>query len=113
VSIDCKMIWCKSSRKQVTAHYHARSTLVLLKLGSIMSGKTCTYLKCYDSFPGRPDKAGAKMENNCRRASLDREHVGSLSPDQWVKDKQVKRCIRLEVCKLTRRARRTPLKVAS
>jgi hypothetical protein len=68
---------------------------------------------CYDSFPGRPDKAGAEMENNCRRANLDREHVGSLSLDQWVEDKQVKRCIRLEVCKLTRRARRIPLKVAS
>jgi hypothetical protein len=59
---------------------------------------------CYNWFPGRPDKAGAKIDNNCCRASLDREHVGSLSLNQWVEDKQVKRCIRLEVCKLTRRA---------
>ena len=68
---------------------------------------------CHNSFPGRPYKAGAKMDNSCCRASLDREHVGSLSLDQWVKDKQVKGCIRLEVCKLTRRAQRIPRKVAS
>lgn len=68
---------------------------------------------CYDSFLGRPDKAGAEIDNNCHRANLDREHVGSLSLNQWVKDKQVKRCIRLEVCKLARRARRIPRKVAS
>jgi hypothetical protein len=68
---------------------------------------------CYNLFLRRPDKAGAKIDNNCGRASLDREHVGSLSLNQWVKGKQVKRCIRLEVCKLTRRAWRIPCKVAS
>jgi hypothetical protein len=70
-------------------------------------------MQCYNSFPGRPDKAGAKIDNNCCRASLDREHIGSLSLKQWVKDKQVKRCIRLEVCKPTRRAQRIPHKVVS
>jgi hypothetical protein len=39
---------------------------------------------------GRPDKAGAKIDNNCCRADLSREHVGSLLLDQWVKDKHVK-----------------------
>ena len=33
----------------------------------------------YNLFPGRPDKAGAKSDNNCCRASLDREHIWSLS----------------------------------
>ena len=60
---------------------------------------------CY-LFLGRPDKARAKIDNNCPRASLDIEHVGSLSLNQWVKDEQVKRCIRLEGCKVIRRAQR-------
>jgi len=58
----------------------------------------------YNLFPGRPDKARAKSDNNCCKASLDREHIGLLSPDQWIEDKQVKRCVRLEVYKLNGRA---------
>jgi hypothetical protein len=68
---------------------------------------------CYSLFLGRPDKARVKIDNNCCRASLDREHIGSLSLNQWVKGKQVKSCIGLEVRKLTRRAQRIPCKVAS
>ena len=82
---------------------------------------------CYNLFPRRPEKAGAEIDNDCCRARLDTEHVGScyntvydwcrdiraISLNQWVKDKQLKRCIRLEVCKLSRRARRIPCKVAS
>jgi hypothetical protein len=73
-------------------------------LGSLQALVLVIQNHCYDLFPGRPDKAGAEIDNNCCRMVLDREHVGSLSLNQWVKDKQVKRCIRLEVCKLTRRA---------
>jgi hypothetical protein len=29
------------------------------------------------------------MDNNCCRASVEREHIMSLSLDQWVKDEQV------------------------
>jgi hypothetical protein len=68
---------------------------------------------CYNLFLGRPDKAGTEVDNNCCMASLDKEHIGSLSLDQWVKDKQVKSCLRLEICKLTKRAYRIPCKVAS
>jgi hypothetical protein len=72
-----------------------------------------TAYKCYHLFLARPDKARAKMDNNCCRANLDREHMGSLSLNQWVEDKQVKRCIKLEVCKLTRRAQKIPCEMAS
>ena len=44
-------------------------------------------MACYDSFPGRPSKARAKVDTNCCRANLNREHVGSLLLDQWVEDK--------------------------
>jgi len=63
---------------------------------------------CYDLFLGRPDKAGAEIDNNCCRANLSREHVGSLLLDQWVEDKHVKGCIGLEVCKLTREGSKDP-----
>jgi hypothetical protein len=63
---------------------------------------------CYNSFPGRPDQARAKIDNNCCRANLSREHVRSLVLDQWVEDKHVKGCIRLEVCKLTRKGLKDP-----
>jgi hypothetical protein len=79
---------------QGTAYFHTRNSVYLCGLLILM---------CYNLFPGRPDKAGAKIDNNCCRANLSREHVGSLLLDQWVKDKHVKGCIRLEVCKLTRK----------
>jgi hypothetical protein len=63
---------------------------------------------CYNLIPGRPDKAGAKIDNNCCRVDLSREHIGSLLLDQWVKDKHVKGCIGLEVCKLTRKGSKDP-----
>ena len=55
----------------------------------------------YDSFPGRPCETGAVIDNSCGRASLGSKRVGSLSLDLWVKDKQVKRCIRSGECELT------------
>jgi hypothetical protein len=71
-----------SLRGGTANHYY------VYKIGS--KEAICQGTTCYDSFPGRPDKAGAKMDNNCCRASLDREHVGSLSLDQWVEGGQVK-----------------------
>jgi hypothetical protein len=52
---------------------------------------------CHASFPGRPEKSGAKIDNNCHMARLNKEHAGLLSLDQWGKGEQVERCLRPEV----------------
>jgi hypothetical protein len=56
---------------------------------------------CHASFPGRPEKSGAKKDINCHMARLNREHAGFLSLDQWGKGEQVERWLRPEVSLLT------------
>jgi hypothetical protein len=46
-------------------------------------------------------------------ASLNRAHVRLLSLDHWVKSEPVERCIRTEICQLTRMAWKIPHQVAN
>jgi hypothetical protein len=72
------------------------------QLISSVVGQVNWTVLCYNLFPGRPGNARAGIDNNCCKASLIKEHMGSLQLDQWVASKQVKRCLRPEVYKLTR-----------
>jgi len=60
-------------------------------LHCVSHAATTSIHQLYNSFPGRPSKARAEIDNNCCRVNLSREHVGFLLLDQWVEDKEMYR----------------------